>query len=188
MNNPSTISVTVVVEGERACFRRPEFTTDLVSYDVMPPYVAEQILRSIFDAVSLSWSIDRIRVAKPIKFCSEQIASERGPRRSLALKDVKYVVEAHLDCSADEASGLRSEIDQAFRGSHDVYLGAVDYPAKLRRADGSDMQQQLIDPHIFDLGWMVKEQKNKKNRFPIFFRARLIDGCVQINERCLTAS
>lgn len=188
MNNLGIVYASVVVEGERACFRRPEFTTDLVSYDVMPPYVAEQILRTLYDPENTRWSIDRIHVAKPIRFILDEVLSDRGPRRTLLLTDVKYVIDAHIECSAEELCSVTTGVSDLLSESHDVYLGAVCYPAELRRAEEADRQRHIFDPQLIDLGWMVKQQRSKGARHPVFFRARLIDGCMQLEEKALTAS
>lgn len=188
MNNPGTVYASVVVEGERACFRRPEFTTDLVSYDVLPPYVAEQMLRTLYDPVVTRWSIDRIYVSKPIRFILDEVPSDRGNRRTLLLTDVKYVIDAHIECSPEELSSVTAGVVDLLSVPRDVYLGAVCYPAKLRRADEADLQRHVFNPQLIDLGWMVKQQRSKDTRYPVFFRARLIDGCMQLEEKVLTAS
>lgn len=87
-----------------------------------------------------------------------------------------------------EHDNLERIVSEAFSGDQDVYLGASNYPATLRLASVSDESEGMIEPQVVDLGWMVKEQKSTSVRFPIFFRARLIDGCVRIDDRCLTAS
>jgi hypothetical protein len=154
----------------------------------MPPYVAEQILRSVCNLDGKRWRIDCIRVVRPIRFNLDEISSARGPRRTLVLRDVEYVIDAHLDCSDAERANLEMLISNAFGGEQDVYLGAAIYPATLRLATVNDRQKGMIEPQVLDLGWMVKDQKSSSVRFPTFFRARLIDGCVQINDRCLIAS
>lgn len=141
----------MVVEGERACFRRPESTTDLISYDVMPPYVAEQILRTLYDPENTRWSIDRIHVVKPIRFILDEFLSDRGPRRTLLLTDVKYVIDARIDCSAEELSSITTAVVDLLSEPRDVYLGAVCYPAELRRAEEADLQRHVFDPQLIDL-------------------------------------
>ncbi|WP_366522285.1 CRISPR-associated protein Cas5 [uncultured Sphingomonas sp.] len=188
MNNLHAIPLSVIIQGPRACFRRPEFTTDLVSYDVMPPYVAEQILRSVCNVDGKRWRIDCIRVVRPIRFILDEVTSARGPRRTLVLRDVEYVIDAHVNCSERERDDLERLVSEAFDGEQDVYLGASIYPATLRLASVSDESDGMIEPQVIDLGWMINEQKSTSVRFPIFFRARLIDGCVRIDDRCLTAS
>lgn len=154
----------------------------------MPPYVAEQILRSVCNVDGKRWRIDCIRVVRPIRFILDEVTSPRGPRRTLVLRDVEYVIDAHVNCSEMERDDLQNLINEAFRGQQEVYLGAAIYPATLRLASVFDEPKGVIEPQVVDLGWMVKEQKSTSVRFPIFFRARLIDGCVRIDDRCLTAS
>lgn len=188
MNKTNTVSISVVIEGARACFRRPESTTDLVSYDIIPPYAADQILRHALHLGPRRWSIDRIRVAKPIKFISDQVSSDRGPRRALLLDDVRYVVEACISCSAEEEAELQIIINESLATPQNVYLGLAECPGIIRSFKVCDINQNLIDPCVFDLGWMVRTQKSDKDRFPIFFRARLVDGVVDVRGSSLTAS
>ncbi len=188
MNNSGTFSVSVVIEGDRACFRRPEFTTDLVSYDVIPPYVAEQILRTIYNPGGGRWSIDRIRVINPIRFILDEVDSERGPRRALVLNDVRYVIIARLDYVAEDGDRPQHAMEEMLSRTHDIYLGAAAFPGTLRGVGPCEEEQSYWDPQLVDLGWMIKEQKSKVSRFPIFFRARLVDGCIFVGESVLTAT
>jgi CRISPR-associated protein Cas5d len=188
VNNSGTFTVSVVIEGGRACFRRPEFTTDLVSYDVIPPYVAEQILRTIYNPGGGRWSVDRICIINPIRFILDEVDSERGPRRALVLDDVRYVITARFDDLTEDGDRPQHAIEEMLSQTHDIYLGAAAFPGTLRRAEPCEEQQRYWNPQLIDLGWMVKEQKSKVLRFPIFFRARLVNGCIVIGESVLTAT
>ncbi|ATO32437.1 CRISPR pre-crRNA endoribonuclease Cas5d [Dickeya dianthicola] len=56
------------VQGEFACFTRPEMKVERVSYDVITPSAA----RSIFDAIlwkpAIAWRVTRIEVINPIRW------------------------------------------------------------------------------------------------------------------------
>lgn len=60
------MSVKVEVWGDYACFSRPEFKTERVSYDVMTPSAARGLLEAIWWHPGLNWVIDRIYVLNPI--------------------------------------------------------------------------------------------------------------------------
>ncbi|MDE6142516.1 MAG: type I-C CRISPR-associated protein Cas5c, partial [Muribaculaceae bacterium] len=55
------------VWGDYACFTRPEFKVERVSYDVITPSAARAIFESIFWKPAIRWIITRIDVINPIK-------------------------------------------------------------------------------------------------------------------------
>lgn len=57
----------IEVWGEWACFTRPEFGAERVSYDVMTPSAARGIVEAIYWHPNVQWTIDRIFVLNPIK-------------------------------------------------------------------------------------------------------------------------
>ena len=56
------------VWGPYACFTRPEFKTNRVSYDVMTPAAARGIITAIYWHPGVEYVIDRIWIAKPIRY------------------------------------------------------------------------------------------------------------------------
>ena len=60
--------VSLHVWGEYACFTRPEFKAERVSYDVITPSAARGILESVHWKPAIRWVIDRIHVLRPIRF------------------------------------------------------------------------------------------------------------------------
>lgn len=118
------MAVKLHVWGEYALFTRPEMKVERVSYEVMTPSAARNILTAIYWKPQISWVVDRIHVLKPIVFSSvrrNEVASkvvipsaavmkgeehamlglcpedDRQQRASLVLRDVGYVIEAHFD-------------------------------------------------------------------------------------------
>ncbi len=121
----------IIVEGDYACFTRPELKVERVSYDVPPPGALEGMLKSYYWKPSIRYVIDRIIVFQPIEFASirrnevkdkvlysavkSQMRGEgkdpciytsqnRSQRASVVLKNVKYGIEFHF-----ELTGLRNE-------------------------------------------------------------------------------
>lgn len=111
----------VRVSGELACFTRPEMKVERVSYEVITPSAARNILQAVLWKPAIEWRVDRIHVLKPIKWASfkrnevtDKIATgsvnaamksgepmepfladeKRAQRHTLALRDVDYVIEA----------------------------------------------------------------------------------------------
>lgn len=115
------------VEGDNACFTRPEMKVERVSYDVITPSAARGIVEAIHWKPAIRWVIDRIHVLKPIRFenirrnevadvlsstkvktamntgnLSELIyyvdeGANRQQRAAIILKKVCYVIEAHFE-------------------------------------------------------------------------------------------
>lgn len=63
-------SVRLYVSGDRACFTRPEFKAERVSYDILTPSAARGILEAIYWKPGVRWVIQRIHVLRHIRFQS----------------------------------------------------------------------------------------------------------------------
>lgn len=114
----------IMMEGDYACFTRPELKVERVSYDVPTPGALEGILKSIYWKPAIRYVIDKIIVFNTIDFmCIRRnevkdkvlfsalkkqmkgqggnptiYASEsRSQRASTILKNVKYGVEFHFE-------------------------------------------------------------------------------------------
>ena len=100
----------VKVGGEFACFSRPEFKVERVSYDVITPSAARGLLEAIFWRPEFRYEIREVQVLRPIRTIaimrneiSERqkdipiiIENTRQQRTSLILKDVEYLIEADI--------------------------------------------------------------------------------------------
>src|SRR5215210_1107982 len=60
----------VKVWGEFACFTRPEFGVERVSYEVMTPSAARGVLEAIFWKPEFRWLVREIGVLEPIRHFS----------------------------------------------------------------------------------------------------------------------
>lgn len=111
------------VWGPLACFTRPEFKVERVSYEVITPSAARAIFESIFWKPAIHWQVTKIEVLKPIKWTnirrnevkatakwsdgtyipSKKITQlfiegeNRDQRNTLLLKDVHYRIWAILE-------------------------------------------------------------------------------------------
>lgn len=111
------------VSGDYACFTRPEFKAERVSYDVITPSAARGIIEAIYWKPAIRWVVDKIIVLNPInftnikrnevsdkissfnvkkamksnKFLYQDTSAVRQQRGSLILKDVSYIIEAHFE-------------------------------------------------------------------------------------------
>jgi CRISPR-associated protein Cas5d len=112
----------VRARGPLACFTRPEFKVERVSYEVMTPSAARGILEAVHWKPAIRWIVTAIHVLAPIRFISfnrsevskrvsvrnvlqamqgdpldSYFADEdRAQRNTVALRDVDYVIAAHF--------------------------------------------------------------------------------------------
>ncbi len=114
----------IIVEGDYACFTRPEFKVERVSYDVPVPGALEGMLKSVYWKPAIRYVIDRIIVFQPVSFINirrnevkEKIvysavksqmkgkdgdpciytSESRSQRAAMVLKDVRYGIEFHFE-------------------------------------------------------------------------------------------
>lgn len=119
--------ISVLVQGSRACFTRPEMKAERVSYDVMTPSAARGLIESIYWKPAIKWRIDSIEVLNEIKFDTfrrnelgsklsyrnakaameknvdvyELATADRQQRATMYLKDVSYILRAHFDLTSE---------------------------------------------------------------------------------------
>jgi CRISPR-associated protein Cas5d len=112
----------VRVRGELACFTRPEFKTERMSYEVITPSAARGVLEAVLWKPAIRWQIHKIlllasprfiqfkrnEVTKRASVANAQSAlrsglpldyfadEDRAQRNTLALRDVDYAVEAEI--------------------------------------------------------------------------------------------
>lgn len=130
----------VIIEGDYACFTRPEFKVERVSYDVPTPGALEGLLKSVYWKPSIRYKIDKIIIFNPIDFVNirrnevkEKVlysamksqmngnggdpciytSEGRSQRASMILKNVKYGVEFHF-----ELTGLKDDPEKDAENKH----------------------------------------------------------------------
>lgn len=130
----------IMVEGDYACYTRPEMKVERVSYDVPTPGALEGMLKSIYWKPAVKYIIDKIIVFNPINFINirrNEVKNKvllrdikgqmngkgndpciyttlnRSQRAAMVLKNVKYGIEFHF-----ELTGLRSEDEENSEEKH----------------------------------------------------------------------
>ena len=127
----------IIVEGDYACFSRPEMKVERVSYDVPTPGALEGLIKSIYWKPSIRIVIDKIVVFNPIKFTNIRRNEKRekillsniknqiknhtaykgeftiNQRTAMVLKDVKYGIEFHF-----ELTNLKNEHNDECEEKH----------------------------------------------------------------------
>ncbi len=121
----------VMIDGDYACFTRPELKVERVSYDVPTPGALEGLLKSVYWKPAIRYVIDKIIVFNPIDFVNIRrnevkdkilfsamrnqmkgkgadpciyTSESRSQRAAMVLKNVKYGVEFHF-----ELTGIKNE-------------------------------------------------------------------------------
>ena len=126
----------VRTHGTLACFSRPEFSTERVSYDLITPSAARGVLEAVLWKPAIAWEIHQIALLRPVRwmqFRRNEVNSrvstrnaltaatggapmpdffadeDRAQRNTLALRDVEYGVTASfaLTAKAGPADNLR---------------------------------------------------------------------------------
>lgn len=213
-----TFGIRLHAWGERACFTRPEMKVERVSYDVITPSAARGILDAIHWKPAIRWSIDRIRVLRPIRFESIRrnevgsklppgsvskamkagstaglatlVDEDRQQRAATVLRDVAYVIEAHFSLTskagADDSVGKHLDIFNRRARKGQCFqmpcMGVREFPAHFQLIEDGvplpDADASLRGER--DLGWMLHDIDFEHGMAPRFFRARMVDGVVEV--------
>lgn len=200
-------NVRLHIWGDYACFTRPEMKAERVSYDVITPSAARGILSSIHWKPAINWVIDKIYVLKPIRFETIRrnelgnkipqnkitaamkrnsleklytiIEEDRQQRAATVLKDVAYVIEAHivLTDQAGESDNLNKHLEmfqrRAAKGQcfRHPCMGVREFPANFCLIEENEAlpQTALSGAELDqDLGWMLHDIDFNHNNTPHF--------------------
>lgn len=171
-------TVLVKVGGDYACFTRPEFKVERVSYPCMTPSAARGILEAIYWKPEFRWEIREIHVLRPIKQVSilrNEIESrqslETGPffveekrqqRASLVLRDVVYVIKAavrsrpHDPEKPQKHKACFERKVNAGQCHHTPYLGTREFAAWFEPPTGDERPadiRQDVGQMLFDIAY-----------------------------------
>lgn len=209
MTNGS-VPLMIKVWGELACFTRPEMKVERVSYPVMTPSAARGVLEAVFWKPEFRWRVEEIRVLKPIRYTSilrnevnsrqsdrsarawqadgggYDASADRAQRHTLGLRDVAYIITAHVDLKPHADADVAKYRDQFRRRVRDgrcfatPFLGCREFSACFAEPDGSEQPIDLTDelgPVLLDLNY----QPGKSGRgTPRFFNARIERGVLRM--------
>jgi CRISPR-associated protein Cas5d len=214
--------------GDYALFTRPEFKAERVTYEVLTPSAARGLLESIFWKPEFFWVVDSIAVLNPIQRVSilrnevksrqtERVArkwantgeghyfadQDRTQRHSLILKDVAYIVRAHMQLKPHADKPVMAYEEQFLRRLNrgqcfqQPYFGCREFVAFFGSLDGTEEPINRTE----DLGLMLRDlefapdpdgpmsfyqqtdrsgpQLQKGRAIAQFFQARLVKGVMQ---------
>lgn len=171
----------VKVWGDLACFTRPEFGTERVTYEVMTPSAARGVLEAIFWKPEMEWRVREILVLNPIRRLSilrnemNSVQSDRSARswerngggyyadedraqrHTLCLRDVAYVIRAYIVLKPhanDHPAKYRDQFRRRVKRGQcftQPYLGTREFSAFFAPPDGDEQPVDLTD----ELGLML---------------------------------
>lgn len=210
------MSIKLEVWGDYALFTRPEMKVERVSYDVMTPSAARGLIEAIYWHPGIQWIIDRIIVCNPIRFTNirrnevkatvsaraARTVMEHGTgelflsaseniqqRAALLLRDVRYVIEAHFNITANAAPSdnpgkFQDIVKRRIRKGqfyHQPYFGCREFPANFRLCEAVPPCPGELQG-TRDLGLMLLDMDytDPDNIQPMFFRAVLHDGVLEV--------
>ncbi|MDD1772302.1 MAG: type I-C CRISPR-associated protein Cas5c [Methanomassiliicoccales archaeon] len=200
------------VWGRYACFTRPEMKVERVSYDVMTPSAARAILEAVHWKPAIRWVIDRINVINPIVFESivrNEVDTKIGnaevkkamsgkecrigihtmdhivQRKSLVLKDVCYVIDAHfvMTCKAGPGDTEEKHYNMFLRRAkngqcyYQPYLGCREFTAHFEPVE--EDVQSLVRGEA-DLGFMLWDIDFSNGNEALFYRPIMRDGIIEV--------
>jgi CRISPR-associated protein Cas5d len=208
-------AVSVRVWGDLACFTRPEMKVERVTYPVPTPTAARGILEAIYWKPQFTWQVTSIWVLRPIRYftilrnevnrrASVQAArawaatgggyatpDDRAQRNTVALREVEYIIQAHVRRKpgvADDEAKFRDQFRRRVREGRcwaTPYLGCREFSAHFAEPDGTERPINLTEDLGLMLGDVVYAPGGRGAGTPRFFPARLVNGILRVPEEVM---
>lgn len=154
--------------------RKPEFTT---------------ILRNEVDSKISDFNVKKLMENNKSAVGYIDTTKSIQQRSSTILKNVKYVIEAEFNMT-----GINSEkgdtpekhynvILRRLRNGqyfHKSYLGTREFPAKVTLLEGECPESELTGEQDYGMMLYDMDYTDKSNIVPIFFRAKMLNGVVDL--------
>lgn len=200
----------VLINGEFACFTRPEMKIERVSYPVMTPSSAKGILEAIFWKPLFKWHVRAVWILKPVRWFSVMrselkhkislrntlnwqqktghydISEDRTMRHTLGLRDVSYVIRAEMilkNADLRQEAAFRDQFRRRLtRGAcfQRPYLGCREYAANFSAPTGSETPIAWNEDLGLMLAGMIHESGYSGCARPVFFRAVVSNGVIEV--------
>lgn len=198
------------ISGDLACFTRPELKVERVSYPVITPSAARNILMAILWKPAIRWKVLKIEILKPIQWTnirrnevgtkmSERsgllyIEDNRQQRASMLLKDVAYRIHADFDMTSEagesdnyvkfaEMFKRRAKKGQYF---HQPYLGCREFPCDFRLLEKAEDGLPLEDITqdfgfmLYDMDFSKSDPRDSNNAEPMFYQCKAVNGVITV--------
>lgn len=118
------------------------------------------------------------------------VDEDRQQRAATLLKNVAYIIEARIALTekgrADSAESVQKHLEIARRRAakgqyfHHPYLGTREFPCDFALLEGEPPPPHESLRGERDLGWMALDLDYAAGMAPHFFRARMIDGVIEV--------
>jgi CRISPR-associated protein Cas5d len=184
------------IRGGIACFTRPEFSTERLSYELMTPSAARGVIEAVLWKPAIRWEITSIALLKPVQWIefrrnevNSRVSTQNALRasRTLALREPDYGVTAqlHMTARAGEEDSLEKFRAMFLRRMekgqqhYQPYLGCREFPATIELWDGTPAP---LATETRELGWMLHDIDFGPQNQARFFPARLEEGVMRIPE------
>ena len=167
---------------------KPAFTWRIERLTVLKPIKFETIRRNEVASRIPSLNVKKAMNAGSTEGLALYVDEDRQQRAATILKDVAYVIEARIDlkdpANADEPIGKHLDIfnRRARKGQcfHRPCLGTREFAA-----DFELIEVELPAPHDSlmgqrDLGWMALDIDFARGGLPLFFKATMRDGMIEV--------
>lgn len=198
------------ISGDLACFTRPELKVERVSYPVITPSAARNILMAILWKPAIRWKVLKIEILKPIQWTnirrnevgtkmsersgSLYIEDNRQQRASMLLKDVAYRIHADFDMTSEagesdnyvkfaEMFKRRAKKGQYF---HQPYLGCREFPCDFRLLEKAEDGLPLEDITqdfgfmLYDMDFSKSDPCDSNNAEPMFYQCKAVNGVITV--------
>jgi CRISPR-associated protein Cas5d len=192
------------VQGDIACFTRPEMKVERMSYEVMTPSAGRGILEAILWKPAIVWRIEEIAVGAPFRwlaFRRNEVNSkantsgrlyladeDRAQRNTVALQAVDYRLKVHFEMTpaAGDEDNINKFEEMFFRrlqkGQHfaQPYLGCREFAAQVSpqiEGFGAIEQSRDLGLMFYDYAFSVDPKELPR---ALFFQASLKSGVLAV--------
>ncbi|UOP05526.1 type I-C CRISPR-associated protein Cas5c [Conchiformibius kuhniae] len=196
------------IEGDFACFTRPELKVERVSYPVITPSAARNIITAILWKPAIRWKILKIEILKPIQWFNIRrnevgskmsgrsqalyIEDSRQQRASMVLRDVAYRIYADFEMTEQAGEGdNRIKFVEMFKRRaskgqyfHQPYLGCREFPCHFRLLDKAEDGLPIADITqdfglmLYDMDYSQSDKGDSNRAEPMFYHCRAQNGVI----------
>ena len=167
---------------------KPAFVWRVERLRVLNPIKFETIRRNEVASRIPSLNVKKAMTARSTEGLALYVDEDRQQRAATILKDVAYIIEARIELkdptNADESIGKHLDIfnRRARRGQcfHRPCLGTREFAAEFELILG---EPPATDDSLLgerDLGWMALDIDFERGRRPLFFKATMLDGVIEV--------
>ena len=160
-----------------------------IKYNVLKIFVLNEIKFANIRRNEVSQKISATNVQKFMKSKKGELyiaTSENiSQRSSMLLKNVRYMIEVKIETNEENFAKAYNILKRRLtKGQcyHTPYFGTREFPANFRLREDIAGIQTAYPNEVRDLGFMLYDMdySNKKNIRPMFFRARMENGIIDV--------